>query len=495
MRIRGYARVSTEEQAESGKSLPAQRDAIDDFCRRRGHALAGFYVDEGVSGKSLNRPEFQRLLREMQTGDTILVHRLDRLTRSPRDLEYLLERSEKGDLYFRSVNEEIDTSTANGRFFVRMMIQVAAWERETIAERSRIGKRKKVDMGEWQGGPVPIGYVAVPSDRMKAGRNLLKLIPDPDRSHIIPLVFERYVSGYGMRAVCQWLNDDLGIRTANGARWRVPSLTRVLTNPIYCGDVVRGRRFRGEVQRVQGSHQPLVDRELFERAQAVAAMRKTYTPRQATGNYPLGGIARCGVCGGTIDAMLRRNRSGTTFYTYRCHNYVNGVGCGQAGQRSLTSVSGRVVEENLLQALVALGNPAEVEALLEEWQTRDQEHTRIAEVETDRIQADIRDAETAIAQWKRLYEMQRLEPDEYLRETAPHRERIKSLRGRLAELVEEREKAPDLAGAAVFAISIREGWEGLTPPERKQLIQEFVNAYRLRPLIYPDRSVRFAPLH
>ncbi|HWI53946.1 MAG TPA: recombinase family protein, partial [Symbiobacteriaceae bacterium] len=166
---RCYMRVSTEEQAASGYSLAAQRDKLELFCKLQGYEIAGWYRDDGVSAKDLNRPEFQRMMKEAQKDDVIVVYKLDRLTRSVRDLDNLLRDFEKRSLQFRSVTEQFDTTSATGRLMIRMVGEFAQWERETIAERTTFGKQKKLELGEWNGGRVPFGYTKAPSGKVKAG--------------------------------------------------------------------------------------------------------------------------------------------------------------------------------------------------------------------------------------------------------------------------------------------------------------------------------------
>lgn len=492
--VRCYTRVSTEEQAISGYSLPAQRAQLERIIAdhaQDGWFCAGWYVDEGASAKSLKRPEFQRLLTEAQPGDIILVMKLDRMTRSVINLHQLLEIFEKKKLMFKSATEAFDTSTPNGRLMISLIALIAQWERETIADRTSMGKRQKVVTGQWSGGPVPFGYMGVESERVKAGKKLLDLVPDPQRAHIVPMIFERYQNGYGMRAICLWLNDDLAVRTANGARWRVPSLVRVLTNPIYCGDVSSGRR-KGDPIRVQGSHEPLIARELFEKVQAIFADRKTMAPRQATGIYPLSGVAHCGVCGGRIDALRRIQKNGSAFYSYRCYNYVNGVGCGDGDVKPLSGVSGRIVEQNFLEAVERLQQPAELDTFFRLCQEEAQRKTGITANEVERLHVDLAEAQKAIQQWDRLYEAGRIEMEQWVEKTAPHNERIKVLRSQIT-LVDETPAPPPKAELASFAMNLKRAWEHLGQQERKPLVQRFVRFAGMRVLIYPDRHVELLP--
>lgn len=474
--VRTYARVSTDEQALSGYSLHAQSDQLDRLAAARGWHVAGRYVDDGYSAKDTRRPALQALLQEAEPGDVVLVYKLDRLTRSVRDLDDLLREFDRRGLQFQSATEQFETTTASGRLFLRIVTEIAQWERETIAERSAMGKRKKVELGEWPGGPIPYGYRAEPSDRTKAGRTLLRLVPDPDRAHIVAALFDRYLAGHGMRALCRWLNDEMGVRTAGGARWRVSTLARLLTNPIYCGKVVYGRRGRGAQVRVQGAHPALVTPEAFSRVEELFAKRRQMAPRQATGAYPLAGAARCGVCGGPVDS---NRRSGETRYIYRCRNHVNGVGCGTP---PLASFPGHLAEARLVEALAALPVPAALETFLAEGD----EAFPHGDAERRRLHAEQAEAEAAVRRWDRAYEAGAVPLDVFM-------ERVRPLRERLA-LLQERHTA--LSAASSDSSTVPPGpydlplaWRYLDPPERKMLLSHFIAVYGLEVLLFPGHRL------
>jgi site-specific DNA recombinase len=484
-RVRCYTRVSTEEQALSGYSLAAQREHLQGYVRRMGWDCAGWYVDEGKSAKDLNRPEFQRMMADSRPGDLILVTKLDRLTRSVRDLDELLRTFGKRDLLFQSATEQFETRTPGGRLYMGIVAVIAQWEREIIADRSAAGKKQKVVQGEWSGGPIPFGYVAEPSGKMKAGRELLRLVPDPERAHIVRGIFERYVNGQGMRAVCIWLNDEVRAYTTHGARWRVSTLVRLLTNPIYAGFVTHGRRAGKEVVKVQGSHEALVPEDLFNQAQNMFAIRKGMTPRQATGIYPLAGIAKCGVCGGRIDASHHRKKG---FYSYRCTNYVNGVGCGDGTQKPNSGVVGHAVEAWLLGCMEQFAQTEELDRFLRTCAEENERQQSISAAEIRRLRGAAADAERAIRRWERVFENGKIEWDELQAKTREHRERLQAAREQLGQ-ANERPALPSRTELAAYADKIKLAWEHLEPPERKALLQEFVHAFKAEILLFPDRRV------
>jgi len=151
MRVVGYVRVSTEEQAKSGLGIEAQIEKIRSYCKLYDLDLVDIVVDEGYSGKSLNRPGLQRVLKkpEDSIADGIVVAKLDRLTRSVADMGYLLNRFFQDKQLF-SVSENVDTRTASGRLVLNVLISVAQWEREAIIERTKDALRAKKREGRKQ---------------------------------------------------------------------------------------------------------------------------------------------------------------------------------------------------------------------------------------------------------------------------------------------------------------------------------------------------------
>src|SRR6202050_900577 len=150
MRVIGYARVSTDKQADRGVSLDAQTEKIRAMVVVHGAELADIIVEAGESAKSLNRPGMQRLLALVDSGSlqAVIVAKLDRLTRSVKDLCELLERFERRGVALISVAESLDTGSAAGRLVLNIMTAVSQWEREAIGERTRDALHYKRSQGQ-----------------------------------------------------------------------------------------------------------------------------------------------------------------------------------------------------------------------------------------------------------------------------------------------------------------------------------------------------------
>lgn len=223
MRVTAYIRVSTEEQAQEGFSIPAQRDRLTAYAQSQGWQIIGYYVDEGKSAKSTNRPELQRLLNDVRNNqvDIVLVYKLDRLTRSVLDLYQLLEVFEKHNCKFKSATELYDTTTALGRLFITLVAALAQWERENLGERVRMGMTEKVKQGEWHGSKPSYGYSYDPKEK--------KLLLNDDEVVILRKMFKWYINeGSGDRKIAVRLNE-LGHFSRKGKPWTENMVAKVLT--------------------------------------------------------------------------------------------------------------------------------------------------------------------------------------------------------------------------------------------------------------------------
>jgi len=201
----GYIRVSTQDQVQEGLSLDVQEVRIRAYCEARGWDLLRIYRDEGVSAKSLDRPGIQSLIRDLARDgvNVVVVLKLDRLTRSVRDLGTLIE-----DLFRRhgvelaSVEESLDSSNANGRMVLNLLGSVSQWEREIIGERTKATLDYKAERGEWRG-RVPFGF-RINEDG--------KLVEDEDAQRTIQAIKRsRRRSGTSFRELAQRYGLSVGL--------------------------------------------------------------------------------------------------------------------------------------------------------------------------------------------------------------------------------------------------------------------------------------------
>lgn len=327
MKAATYCRVSTDEQANEGYSIPSQGKINDAYCVVKGYDEIVRYVDEGYSAKNLKRPDVQRLIADCKSAgyEAVVVWRLDRLSRSLRDtLELYEDIFRANGIALISVSENIDTSTPAGRLMLNILASFAQNEREVTEERVRMVSVELAKECRHMGGLPPFGYRV--EDK--------KYYIDPVQGMAVRTIFEMYTNGMGYNAILRYLNDG-GYRTMQGNLFRKTSLYEILGNEKYVGTYVYNRtiaatkqgkrnnhasKAENEIVRIPGGIPPIIDELTWRRASELRLQNKrrrgSYT---ATHVYLLSGITYCGICGAHINgASMGKDRNGTIQRYYHC---------------------------------------------------------------------------------------------------------------------------------------------------------------------------------
>jgi site-specific DNA recombinase len=217
----GYVRVSTEQQASEGVSIEAQQAKIQAYCELYGFDLTAIEVDAGASASTLSREGLQRALDALEAGDAdaLVVVKLDRLTRSVRDLDALLTHYFAERFALVSVAEQVDTTTATGRMILNVLMSVSQWEREVIGERTKAAMQHKKSLGEYTGGKVPFGKCI--------GADGVTLEAEPTEQAIIDDIKALQHSGLSLAQIADELNHR-GAMRRNGNQWHKVAVSRVI---------------------------------------------------------------------------------------------------------------------------------------------------------------------------------------------------------------------------------------------------------------------------
>jgi site-specific DNA recombinase len=289
-RAAGYIRVSTDEQAEHGISLPSQKSRITSYCQSQGWNLHDLYMDDGYSGKDLNRPGISKLIDDVKEHkiDTIIVIKLDRLSRRQKDVLYLLEDIfEPNRVGFKSVSEPFDTTTPFGKAAIGMMAVFAQLERETIVERVRDGKKEAAKQGRFMGGYTPYGY--------KFNNKRLE-INDLEAETVRLIFFEYLTGGKGYQYIADILNERHITTPGASPEWERGTVRAILKNSFYAGLI----EHKGNMHK--GQHTAIISEEDYFRVLKIKSIRSTYDPETKHGL--LTGIIYCGECG----ARMRKKK-------------------------------------------------------------------------------------------------------------------------------------------------------------------------------------------
>ena len=356
VRVACYCRVSVAERGKTQfTSIDAQREALDSYVASQRvlgwRAVDEQYVDDGYSGGKVDRPAFQRLLADARAGrfDVLAVVKFDRLSRTQIDFLRTVEELDKLGVKFVSITQNLDTSNSMGRCMLNVMSAFAQLEREVIAERTRDKMGAARRKGMWTGGRVVLGYDVV-------GK---KLVVNEPEAEVVRRIFAMYLEFGGLVATV----EELRLRGVSNKRWTTKSgevqggslfeknsLGTTLRNPLYIGCVRAGD------QVVEGEHQAIVERDVWD---AVQARLSAQTPSEGAraskrSKALLSGLARCR-CGAAMTPTHTKN--GVKRYAYYvCSTAVKRGKAACAGSR----VSAGVIEQFVVEQVRKVGRDASV---------------------------------------------------------------------------------------------------------------------------------------
>ena len=301
-----YPRVSTEDQFRNGHSLDEQKERMLKLCDYKNYEVYKVYEDAGISAKNMNRPAFQEMIQDIKDGkiNKIIVYKLDRLTRSIKDLEEICTFLEENNCSLESMCEDINTSTANGKFFIRMLTILAQLEIERTSERTKFGMVGAVKKGHFVGRP-PIGYDKVDK----------KLVINDIESEVIKRIFDLYIKGVSANAITKLLNEEKALNR----KWIPTLVDRILSNEIYIGNYVHRKTLSDEEsQKFIGVAPAIIEEEVFNIAQIQKQKNlKNYKRKQT---YIFMQSIKCPKCDTIMGGCSSKSHTGEKHCYYQCAN-------------------------------------------------------------------------------------------------------------------------------------------------------------------------------
>ena len=301
-----YLRVSTEDQAREGFSLPEQKERLETFCKFKGYEIVDYYEDAGISAKTGNyRPEFERLKEDIKSKriNTIIALKLDRITRSIFDWEKLMTFLDENDAYIDCANDEVNTTNANGKMISRLLMSVSQNEIERTSERTKVGLAGAIKQGHLPS-QAPLGYK----------HENKKLVIDYSTKDVVVRIFELYYNGNSYQTISNILNEEQVLGKTN---WRDSTITAILENEVYKGDFVHGKRTKHPTY-YENVVEPLVSKEMWEDCQA--QKKKNSRAYQRTLTYLFLQKIRCPRCNNLMGGKATKKKNGNVYYYYYCND-------------------------------------------------------------------------------------------------------------------------------------------------------------------------------
>ena len=322
LRVAAYARVSSS-SADQLNSFAAQNDYYRNLIHSKDNwMLADIYADEGISGTSAEkRPDFQRLLADCHRGliDRIVVKSISRFARNAREcLEAIRELKLLGvGVYFEEQN--IDTATMSGEMLTALFAAIAEEESKSISRNTRWGNRKRMAAGTYLPSSMPYGYRLIEKE----------IVIEPNEALVVCQIYQDYLAGMGMDAIARKLNEQ-GVPPSQGKKWGHTGVAYILRNERYIGDSLWQKTYatesfppqqvrnKGELPKyyAEGTHPPILSKEVFEAAQRLAADRKPPAVDEPLTLSPFSRRIVCGQCGKSFRKRVCREQ---TYWLCRTH--------------------------------------------------------------------------------------------------------------------------------------------------------------------------------
>lgn len=467
MNVGIYVRVSTLEQAEEGFSIRAQEEKLTDYARIKDWNVFKIYRDEGISGKNITeRPAMVEMIKDIQEKkiDNVLVYKIDRLTRSTVDLIKLVELFNENNCFFNSLSESVDTMSASGRMFLKIIGIFAEFERENIIERSKLGFERKVREGYSLCSRTPsYGYDKIIGNKIQQVNKY--------EATIVLEIFDMFLRKYmSFLDIAKNLNKR-GIKTKEGKEWQARTIKNVLTNTNYIGKVRYAIKDKKRNFEVDGLHEPIVPTEIFEATQEMVKKisTKSYTKRPKEEQYFCGFLV-CAKCGGKLvahnDYIRRKNQENVFRGGYRCSNYLK-----------KTCNAHNMYHTSVEKAFIEYIKNFEEFNVLDQVKIKQEEESKQKNLEViQNLQKELKKFEAKEKEILKLYVNSQVGFHDFNTISCnikKEKERISQALNDLETNVESKET--ERIRKEDIILNLKENWELLTNIERRQFLLNFVN--------------------
>ena len=320
-----YARLSRDDELEGdSNSIVHQREILSEYARKHGFENIRFYADDGYSGTNFNRPDFQRMMADVQAGliKTIIVKDMSRFGRDYIMVGYYTEiLLPQADIRFIAVNDGVDTDNQADNDFTPFRNIINEWYAKDTSKKIRSVLKAKGNAGKHLSVIPPFGYKKDPNDKEK-------WIIDEEAAQIVKKIFRMYLDGNTMGGIARKLTEE-GIETPKEI-WSRISVEYILSNYEYTGSTVnfktKRKSFKNKKQVIQGredwavfegTQEAIIDKETFETVQKMRGTKRAYTKFNEVNIFS--GLLYCADCGGKM--TIRRRKEDRRKDAFICSTY------------------------------------------------------------------------------------------------------------------------------------------------------------------------------
>ena len=336
-----YIRLSPFDKREKNDSIETQQAIISAYIAEQVDIeLREIYIDSGVSGQTFERPAFQRMIADMESGkiNCCIAKDLSRIGRNAIDTGYYIEKHFPAhNIRCIAINDDYDSAAGqSGGIMVSLKNMINETYAIDIGRKTKATKQMQIREGEFVGKVPPYGY-------MKSAEDCHKFIPDSDAASVVGQIYQMFLGGRSVRDICNFLNENgvlppikhfyakgwISIKDSQKSDlWSIHTIAKILCNGVYCGDMIQGRYSRANnvTKRlpkeqwvvVPNTHVAIIEREVFEKVQSMLNTPKLHAPRFKTPTTEniFNKKLYCGHC----KYAMSRRRAKEDKYVLKCHS-------------------------------------------------------------------------------------------------------------------------------------------------------------------------------
>ncbi len=466
-KVAGYLRLSKEDgDKEESDSIISQKNIIESKIKELGNnfELVDFYIDDGYTGLNTNRPSFQNMLKDIESKkvNTIITKDLSRLSRNSFEANYYIE------LYFLerniryiSILDNVDTFLKNSNNdMIQFKTLINDWYSKDISRKVKSGVWARKEKGLYLSSRAPFGY-------SKSKDNKNKLIINQEQAKIVKLIFEKFDNGEKQVDIARYLKEnkylapssynDRGVLRKNVYNWS-SSIGKILRNKVYLGHTEYGKRInlsykskkvkympRDEWKIVENTHEPIIDEELFERAQRKLNVEgKTKSQKY---EWLLNGLVYCKECESQMILKVEYTSSGT-IKSKRLHclegTRKNGkVFCNRKSKGISEETITKIVLKSIAKKIEKFTHSDKIENLI--LKQYNENNTQMYDDTIKNLESQLVKVEKNIASLYEDYKNELLDEDDYKRFYKNEIERKNSIKINITRLIDERDNRPTLS--------------------------------------------------